>query len=102
MNTGLLHLRHISSNNTTFATAIPRKSTVYVYIHKYQDVLHHDPGELSYPEYFKWLERNGYAENVTQAHTQTIKQEYDQIPREEKTTLTEGLNERQTSLFDYI
>ena len=101
MNTGLLHLRHISYNNTTFATAIPRKSTVYVYVHKYQDILDHDPGELSYPDYFDWLERHGYTEESNRAHSQTIKQEYDQIPQEDKTTLTDTL-ERQTTLFDYL
>ena len=101
MNTGLLHRRHISSNNITFATGIPRKSTVYVYVHKYQDILHHDPGELSYPEYFNWLERHNYAEESNRAHSQTIKQEYDQIPQEDKTTLTDTL-ERQTTLFDYL
>ena len=101
MNTGLLHLRHISYQNKTFATAIPRKSTVYVYVHKYQDILTHDPGELSYPEYFRWLERHNYTEERTQAHSQTIKQEYDQLPQEDKTTLTDTL-ERQTTLFDYL
>ena len=101
MNTGLLHLRHISYQNKTFATAIPRKSTVYVYVHKYQDILDHDPGELTYQQYFKWLSDNKYTEERTGAHSQTIKQEYDQIPHEDKTTLT-GTLERQTTLFDYL
>ena len=101
MNTGLLHLRHISYKNNTFATVIPRKSTVYVYVHKYQDVLHHDPGELTYQQYFKWLSDNNYAEKPTERHTATIKQEYDQTPQDDKTTLTDTL-ERQTTLFDYL
>lgn len=81
MKTGFLQLRHVSFQGQPFATAIPRREYVQVYVHKYQDILQHDPGDLPYVEYFDWLDRNNYVEERTGRHRMTIKQEYDQIPQ---------------------
>lgn len=81
MKTGFMQLRHISHNGQTFATAIPRRDYVQVYVHKYQDILHTDPGNLPYVEYFDWLDHNDYVEERTGRHRMTIKQEYDRIPQ---------------------
>ena len=81
MKTGFLQLRHVSFQGQPFATAIPRKHYVQVYVHKYQDILQRDPGDLSYPEYFDWLDHNDYTEDCRGLHETTIRDEYYQTPQ---------------------
>ena len=101
MNTGLLNRRHLAHNDQVFATVIPGEHTVAIRGHKYQDILQVDPPEMSYADYQTWLHTHQYTEKPNRASQASLNEEHDQIPQEDKTTLTDTL-ERQTTLFDYL
>ncbi len=76
MKTGILNLRHLHSNGTAFASVMPRKHTVSISRHVYQDIMPQSPPDMTYPDYALWLDECGYVEKTSKGEIRPLIDEY--------------------------